>query len=226
MKEVIKCKYECTKCKFVFDEEEQSFSFKDLVVCPVCYAKKKFFKKIIENTTEELKPEEKEKSKAEIKKLKELIEKEKEIEKEKIAKEVLDYIYDEVIDLLDDLKNLFINGRITINRFQDVFYNASFKILDYRKDDYYPSNYFISNFRRIILDFNKEFDDTFYNYKIKQENIMYEENDSKDEVKTSFEQRMEDNEIEEKALKDTKHDYKDMKHDFKGYLKKTINKEN
>jgi rubredoxin len=226
MKEVIKYKYECTKCKFIFDEEEQSFSFKDLVVCPVCYAKKKFFKKIIENTTEELKLEEKEKTNAEIKKLKELVEEEKKIEKEKIAKEVLDYIYDEVIDLLDDLKNCFINGKISINRFQEIFYNASFKILDYRKKDYYPSNYFISNFRRIILDFNKEFDNTFYNYKIEQENIMYEKNKDNDQVKSSFEQKIEDEEIEENALKDTKHDYKDLKHDFKGYLKRTINKEN
>lgn len=150
-------KYECLKCGFIIDltNVPSDFKIEYLEKCPKCGADKKNLKKM----DPKQKTSTKDLLKQKLKKIAE--EEEKKEEHKKEVQEVCEYIMDETMKDLDDLQYELKKGNITTTRFGDLFFERAFKNVMSKKNIYYPSNYFIVNFREAIIDFNREICDVF-----------------------------------------------------------------
>ncbi len=180
--------YKCTICKEEFyfikkealkDLKEDEFSeepfthlpiFKDEGKCPFCMASQKRLLIILSDEEKREKEKQRElEKKAEKEKLKEELEKLKEEEErlDKLHKNQLEALINEIISdtfhKLDDLEKSLRKGDITIDRFEDLFFNGAFDVMQTNTKMYNDrnrevslvlSNSFKAGFREAILDFN------------------------------------------------------------------------
>ncbi|MEG1705033.1 MAG: hypothetical protein RR290_00465 [Clostridia bacterium] len=197
-------KYECLKCGFIIDLTHipSTFKLEFLEKCPKCGADKKHLKK--------MDPKQKISSKELLKqKMKKIAEEEEKKEQyREDVKEVCEYIIDETFCDLDDLEDDLKKGKITTKRFGDIFFDRAFKNVMIKKNTYYPSNYFIANFREAILDFNKDISDVFGDLD-KMETKEIRSKDFKYEIK-------------EREKKDMKNPKKRIDNEFSDILRKDV----
>ncbi len=255
--------YKCTICKeefyFIKKDEEKNIKddefavepfltlpiFKDEGKCPFCKASMKRLLLILsDEEKKEKKKKEEEEKKAEKEKLREELEKLKEEEArlDKLKQDQLSAMCDEIIDdtfnHLDDLERSLRKGDITIDRFETLFLNGAFEIMQKDSELYNRrnkevalvlSNSFKTGFREAILDFNASVRQSLKTIEQKIESKNKEiEDESKeqnnDEKINSLNKEKED--LEDKSKDDFKNDLKvqdeSLGDDFKRNLRKEL----